>query len=227
MNINTIKDWAEDDQPRNKLLIKGIATLSDAELMAILLGTGTKGESALSVAKKILKASKNLDELGKKDVDFFTSFRGVGKAKAVILKTALEIGRRRQIASIPKKPKVTSSEKAYELIGPLLSDLRHEEFWILGLNRANMLIHKTKISSGGWHGTVVDPKVVFAEALKNYASGIILGHNHPSGNLKPSTQDIQITKKLAEAGKLLEITIHDHIIVGQEGYFSFRDEGYL
>ena len=225
--MKSIKDWAEDDQPRSKLLTKGIDSLSNAELMAILLGTGTKGQSALTLAKKILNASKNLDELGKKDIDFFTSFKGIGKAKAVILKTALEIGRRRQLSGTPKKPKITSSEKAYNIIGPVLSDLRHEEFWILGLNRANRLIHKTRISSGGWHGTVVDPKVVFAEALKNYASGLILSHNHPSGNIQPSVQDIRLTKKLAESGKMLDITIHDHIIVGQETYFSFRDEGYL
>ncbi len=227
MAISSIKDWAEEDRPREKLLLKGCESLSNAELIAILLGSGSKDESAVSLAKRILHGASSLNDLGKKSLDFFTSFKGIGDAKAITITAALELGRRRQISAPEKKKKISSSQEAYQLLGPLLADLGQEEFWMVSLNRANVVISKDRMSIGGVHGTVVDAKVIFAKALSLGASGLLLYHNHPSGQLTPSKEDRKITTKLVEAGKVLDIIVQDHLIIGSAGYFSFRDEGLI
>lgn len=223
-----ILSWAEEDRPREKLLLKGKSTLSDAELIAILIGSGTKSMSAVDVGKKILnEADNNLNELAKFSVKDLQKIKGIGQAKAIAIVSALELGRRRKGEEYKEKVRITSSNDIYQLIKPELMDLQKEEFWIILLNRANRLIKKEQISSGGVSGTVADPKIIFKAALEQYASSIILVHNHPSGNLKPSQADINLTKKMKDAGALLEIPILDHIIFSNEGYLSFADEGIL
>lgn len=223
-----IKNWAEEDRPREKLLLKGKASLSEAELIAILLGSGTSSLSAVDLAKQILSTySNNLNELARLGVKELTKFRGIGEAKAISIVAALELGRRRKETKVLRKPKITSSNDVFDLVKSDLLDLQHEEFWVLLLNRSNLVIKKHLISSGGVSGTVADPKMIFKHALGELASSIILIHNHPSGNLKPSQQDISLTKKMVEGGKLLEIPVLDHVIFTNESYFSFADEGML
>jgi DNA repair protein RadC len=224
----SIKHWAEDDQPREKLLKKGKNALSDAELLAILIRTGSKQESALDLAKRMLAtANNNLQELGKYSIEEFMNFHGVKMAKAVTIAAALELGRRRQLADIKDRPQIKSSRDAYEVIAAKLMDLPHEEFWILLLNRSNCVVHREQISLGGTAGTVVDAKIVFKKAIQGQASGIILVHNHPSGSLVPSQADISITKKLKVAGETLDIAVLDHLIISEKGYYSFADEGLM
>lgn len=227
MRISSIKDWAEEDRPREKMLLKGKSSLSDAELIAILLGSGSRDESAVSLAKRILKDSATLDDLGRKSLDFLMSYKGIGEAKAITVAAALELGRRRQMTKGDEKVKITSSQDAYKMLGPMLTDLSQEEFWILCLNNANQVISKDKISLGGVSSTLVDAKIVFAQALRQGASSIILFHNHPSGQLKPSQADIKLTEKLSSAGKVMDIRVQDHLIIGHAGYYSFIDEGLL
>lgn len=225
---SSIKDWAEEDRPREKLLLKGKGALSNAELLAILIGSGSKNESAVALSKRILSSVSSIDELGRKPLGFLMNFKGVGEAKAVSISAALELGRRRQLVKANKKRKVRSSQDAYDVLGPVLADLPHEEFWIVCLNRANLVLAKEKISVGGVHGTVVDAKVVFGYALQHSASSIILYHNHPSGEVRPSNQDLRLTKKLGEAGRVLDIKVQDHLIIGHhDRYFSFIDEGMI
>lgn len=220
-----ILSWAEEDRPREKLLLKGRSALSDAELIAILIGSGTKSLSAVDVGKQILGlAANNLNELAKFSVKDLQKVKGIGEAKAIAIVSALELGRRRKDEGFSEKARITSSNDIYELMKPELLDLPKEEFWVILLNRANRLIKKEQISSGGISGTVADPKIIFKAALDQYASSIILVHNHPSGNLKPSQADINLTKKMKEAGKMLEIPVLDHIIFGNEGYLSFADD---
>lgn len=227
-NSLNILSWAEEDRPREKLLLKGKAALSDAELIAILIGSGTRSVSAVDVAKKILnEATNDLNELAKFSVKDLKKIKGIGEAKAIAIVSALELGRRRKEKDFKEKVRITSSNDIYQLIKPELMDLQREEFWVMLLNRANRLIKKQQISSGGISGTVADPKIIFKAALDQYASSIILVHNHPSGNLKPSTADLNLTKKMKEAGNLLEIPVLDHIIFSDEGYLSFADEGML
>lgn len=224
----SILSWAEEDRPREKLLLKGKAALSDAELIAILIGSGTRSISAVGVAKNILSAAGNdLNKLAKFSVKDLRKIKGIGEAKAITIVSALELGRRRKESEFSEKVKITCSNDIYQLIKPDLMDLPLEQFWIILLNRANQLIKKEQISSGGVSGTVADPKIIFKAALDQYASSIILVHNHPSGNLKPSRADIDLTNKMKSAGKLLEIPVLDHIIFGDEGYLSFADEGIL
>jgi len=224
---NGILSWAEEDRPREKLLQKGKAQLTNAELIAILIGSGTKTLSAVDLAKQILKEFDNdLDKLALQSVQDLTKFKGIGEAKAISIVSALELGRRRK-ATQQKKMPITSSNDAFEIILPHIMDLQHEEFWLLLLNRANQVIKKEKISSGGVSGTVADPKIIFNKAIGNLASAIILVHNHPSGNLKPSASDTSLTKKLVEGGKVLEIPILDHLIVTNNNYFSFADESLI
>ncbi len=224
----SIKEWAEEDKPREKLLLKGRSALSDAELMAILIGIGSQGVSAVELSKQILAHYKNdLNELGRLSVADLMQFKGIGEAKAITILAALELGRRRQVTKVKERPKITCSQDAYNCLAGTLEDLNHEEFRILLLNRNNQVTKVETISVGGVAGTVVDPKVIFKRALDAQASSIILSHNHPSGNLKPSTQDINVTKKLVAAGKTLEINILDHIIISDKGYFSFLDEGLI
>lgn len=224
----TIKSWSPEDRPREKLILKGKAVLSDAELIAILLGSGTTTLSAVDLAKIILQAANNnLHELARLTVKDLIKIKGIGEAKAITIVAALELGRRRKDQEVDEKPKISSSKDAYQAIKADLLDIPHEEFWVLILNRANRVIKKHQISQGGVAGTVADPKIIYKSALDSLASGIILAHNHPSGNLTPSQADIDLTKKLREAGKMLEIQVLDHIIVAGQKYFSFADEGML
>jgi DNA repair protein RadC len=223
-----ILSWAEEDRPREKLLLKGKAALSDAELIAILIGSGTRELSAVDLAKMILcHADNNLNELAGLSVADLMKFKGIGEAKAISIVSALELGRRRKDAEHLKKPKITSSGDAYELMKPELLDQRQEEFWIILLNRANYVIKKIRVSTGGISGTVADPKLIFKQAMDNLASGIILAHNHPSGQLTPSDADMKLTKKLKDTGNLVDIPVLDHIVFGNSGYLSFADEGLL
>lgn len=223
-----IKSWAEEDRPREKLLAKGKKELTNAELLAIILGSGSRDESAVSLAKRILAASDhNLHTLSKLDIADFCEFKGVGAAKAVSIVATLELARRLKSTVIEDKPKITSSQDSYNLLHASMEDLGNEVFKVVYLNRRNSVITIKTISSGGISGTVVDPRLIFKEAIEQKASGIILAHNHPSGNLKPSQADLNITKKLKDAGSLLEIVVLDHLIISEAGYFSFADEGLM
>ena len=223
-----IKAWAEEDRPREKLLLKGKHSLTDAELIAILIGTGNSGETAVDLARKILSGNSNdLNLLGKMNVQELQKYKGIGQAKAVTIVAAMELGRRRKESKEVKMEKLTNSLEAVNIMQPLLGDLMHEEFWIIFLNRANGIIGKQQISKGGMSGTVADPRMIFKAALDQKAASIILCHNHPSGNNQPSTADVQLTKNISEGGKVLEITVLDHIIVTQHGFYSFADEGLI
>ncbi len=224
----TIKDWAVEDRPREKLIKKGVQSLSDAEIIALLIGSGTKNESAVELSKKVLKsANNNLNELGKLNIRDLTKMKGIGEAKAITILAALELGRRRKISEIIIKKKITQSKDVFELFQPTIGDLPHEEFWILLLNRSNRIIEKIKISQGGVSGTVIDVKIILKHAIEKLASSIILCHNHPSGNKAPSSADDAITDKLKSGAKLLDIQVIDHIIVADVEYFSYADEGKL
>jgi len=223
-----LKAWAEEDRPREKLMGKGRQVLSEAELIAILIGSGSRNETAVELSKRILSAvENNLNELGKLGVNELTKFKGIGEAKAVSIVAALELGRRRKETETVKREKITTSKDAYEAMKPKMVDLPHEEFWLVLLNRANGIIKKELISRGGVAGTVVDTKIIFKCAVEHYASSIIICHNHPSGNLKPSEADIKITKGIKEAGKIMEIPLIDHLIITDAGYYSFADEGMI
>ncbi len=224
-----IKSWAEEDRPREKLLMKGKGSLSDAELLAILLGSGSREASAVGLAQKILRSvNNNLNELGKCSVAELRKFKGVGEAKAITIVAAMEVGRRRQLSRIREKPQVACSRDAFNAIAPLLMDLPHEEFWILLLNRANRVLGREQVSQGGVAGTVVDAKIVFRTAIEGRGTtSIILCHNHPSGNLNPSQADIDLTRKLKKAGEVVDVLVVDHLIIGEGGYYSFADEGLI
>lgn len=228
MNRITIKTWAEEDRPREKLMLKGKHVLSDAELLAILISSGTAEESAVELSKRILSGAENsLNELSRQSIHDLMKYKGIGEAKAISIAAALELGRRRKESDQLRQKQIVTSKDAFEIFQPLLGDYHHEEFWVLFLNRANKVTGKQSISSGGMAGTVVDPKIIFKAALDAKASGIILCHNHPSGNTKPSQQDIELTKKMVSAGKLLEISVLDHLIVTQHAFYSFADEGMM
>lgn len=202
--------------------------MSDAELLAILLGSGSVGESAVSLARRLLLAvENNLHELGKRSIHDLQRFKGVGEAKAIAIAAALELGRRRQLSDLRERPRITSSRDAYQAVAPLLTDLSHEEFWLLLLNKANEVMARERLSTGGMSGTVVDIKMVFKSALDARASGIIAVHNHPSGNLQPSIADQELTRRLRRAGEMLDLPLLDHLIVSERGYYSFADEGAL
>ena len=223
-----IKNWSPEDRPREKLLKKGTSALSDAELIAILIGSGTPRQSAVELAKKIIQSvGNNLHELARLSVKDLMKVKGIGEARAVSIIAALEIGRRRKDQDAEEKPKISSSKDAYDQINPDLMDLQHEEFWVLLLNRANRMIRKKRVSEGGVSGTVADPKIIFKMALEELASGVIVAHNHPSGNLTASQSDIDLTRKLKEAGKFLEVQLLDHLIIAGQKYYSFADEGVI
>lgn len=223
-----IKSWAAEDRPREKLLLKGKSTLSDAELVALIIGSGTGSLSAVEVAKLVLQSvGNNLHDLAKLSVKELMKSKGIGEAKAISIVAAMELGRRRKEVEVVEKPKVSGSKEAFELVKRDLMDLEHEEFWVLLFNRANRLIKKKRVSEGGVSGTVADPKIIYKLALEELASGIIVVHNHPSGNLTASQSDIKLTKKLKEAGQVLEVQLLDHLIVAGQKYFSFADEGIL
>ena len=223
-----IKNWSAEDRPREKLLLKGTSALSDAELIAILISTGTTTLTAVELAKVVLQsAGNNLHELAGLSAVDLMKIKGIGEAKAVTIVAALELGRRRKESDPDEKPRIVTSRDAFDLVKADLLDIPHEAFWILILNRANRVVRKHQISQGGVAGTVADPKIIFKLALDALGSSIILAHNHPSGNLTASQADVDLTKKLKEAGKLLEIQVLDHLIVAGQKYFSFADEGMI
>ncbi len=223
-----IRTWAEEDRPREKLLLKGKMALSNAELIAILIGSGSRKETAVDLSKRILKSvNNNLNQLGRCTVVDLMKFRGIGEAKAISIVAALEIGRRRQTETALEKPQVRSSRDVANYIQPILGDLTHEQFWVLYLNQANKIMNSECVSSGGIAGTVADIRILFKKAIENLACSIIVAHNHPSGNLNPSQADIQLTKKLTEAGKILDIPVLDHLIIAEKNYYSFADEGMM
>ncbi len=224
----SIKEWAKDDRPREKLLTKGAESLSDSELLAILIHNGSKEKTAVDLAKEILKLGKdNLVELGKLSLTDLMKIKGIGEAKAITIAAALELGRRRQSAAPLGKPVMQTSGDIAEYLKTKLKDYRHEVFAVLYLNRANKINHFEIISEGGITGTVADPRVILRSALEKDAVNIILCHNHPSGSLKPSRADEQLTVKIKEAAKFLDIAVLDHVIVSEDGHFSFADEGIL
>jgi DNA repair protein RadC len=221
-----INQWAEDDRPREKFILKGKSALSDSELLAILIGSGSRNESAVQLCQRILASSNNnLTQLGKLTIKQLTDFKGIGEAKAISIAAALELGRRRRLDEGFELDKVTSSKSVFEIMHPIIGDLMHEEFWVLYLNNSNKIVHKAQISKGGMAATIVDVRIVFKIALENNAMSIILVHNHPSGKLMASEPDIQITKKIKLAGQHLEVKVFDHIIITDKGYYSFNDEG--
>lgn len=229
LKTTSIKSWAVEDRPREKLLKRGIQSLTDTELLAVIIGTGTKKRGVIQLSRDILSASQNnIGQLGKKSVgDLKSEFNGIGDAKAVAIVASLELGRRRKLQDAIERLKIASSQDVFEIFHPILADLPHEEFWILLLDRSNKVKDKIKISQGGLSGTVIDPRLIFRPALDALSSSIVLCHNHPSGNLKPSEADVTITKKLRKGGEILDIPVLDHIIVAEKGYFSFVDEGVI
>lgn len=224
----TIKTWAEDDRPREKLILKGRNSLSDAELLAILIGSGTREKSAVELAKEMLDFSgNNLQLFSKLTLTDLCKFKGIGEAKAITILAALELGRRRKVADKKERVQIRTSAQMYELLHTIYEDLSHEEFHIILMNRANEIIRIQKISQGGMASTIVDAKLVFKTAIDFGAATIILSHNHPSGLLVPSEKDLKVTRELVELGKILDLLIIDHIIYTDNGYFSFSDQGVL
>ena len=224
----TIKTWAIDDRPREKLLAKGKNALSDAELIAILIGSGNRQESAVALSQRILKSVEgNINQLAKLTVEKLSTFKGIGEAKAIAIITALELGKRRQLETALERPKITSSKAVFNLMQPIIGDLEHEEFWVLFLNNSNKVLAKTQISKGGLTATVVDIRLLFKRAIELASVGMIVCHNHPSGKLEPSQADKQLTEKIKLAGLTLDIKLLDHLIITEKWYFSFADEGVL
>ena len=224
----SIKNWSQDDQPREKLRDKGKTVLSDAELLAILIGSGSREESAVDLCKRILaNVNNNLNALGKLSIKQLMEFKGIGEAKAITIVGALELGRRRRQEDAVLLDKITSSKAVFETMQPILGELPHEEFWILYLNNSNKIIHKSQLSKGGITGTLVDVRLVLKNALENGATSLILCHNHPSGTLIPSQADKDLTQKLKQASESLDIKVLDHLIITEQAYFSFADENLL
>ncbi|KIA83507.1 hypothetical protein OA84_08330 [Kaistella solincola] len=224
----SIKLLAEDDRPREKFLLKGKNSLSDAELLAIIMGSGNREDSAVELARKILNSvGNNWHNLSVLQISDLTKFKGVGEAKAISIVAALEIGRRRAAQEVPEKIQITNSQETYKILAPFLADLQTEEFWAIFLNQNNRIIGKSRLSSGGINQSVVDIRILFKTALEHFATGLVVAHNHPSGNLKPSQEDLKITKQIAEAGKILNIQLLDHLILAQNSYLSFADENLL
>lgn len=221
-----IKEWALEDRPREKLLYKGISSLSDAELLAILIGSGNNEQSAVDLAREVLGiASNNLNKLGKLGVHDLVKLRGIGSAKAINILAALELGRRRKASDIIEAKKIRSSNDVYTIFNTLMADLQHEEFWILYLNRSNKILSRHKLSQGGISGTITDVRLIIKKALELLASSIIICHNHPSGNLDPSDADTRITTKIKDAASYFDINLLDHVIVTDNGYYSYADNG--
>ena len=223
-----ITDWAVEDRPREKLIQKGTASLSDAELLAILISSGTKEKSAVDLGREVLRiVNNNLNSLGKLTISDLKKLQGIGTARAVTIAAALELGRRRKLSEVPDAQHIRCSKDVSDIFQPLLSDLLHEEFWVLFLNRSNKVINRMKISQGGISGTVTDVRIIMKKAIEYLASGIIICHNHPSGNLNPSESDNKITHKIKEAGNLMDIQLLDHLIISDKDYYSFADSGIL
>ena len=227
-NSHTLKSWAVEERPREKVMANGIQYLSDTELLAILMGSGTRNTTAVELARNILGGIGNdLHELGRQSISDLQKVKGVGPAKAISIMAAMELGRRRSGVPHAEKVPVKSSETIFKLFHPLLGDLEHEEFWLLMLNRANRVLGRFKVSQGGLSGTVIDTRIILKKALDNLSSSIIVCHNHPSGNKQPSDADVKITEKLKKAAEMLEIKLLDHIIIADKSYFSFADEGLI
>jgi DNA repair protein RadC len=227
-NSQALTTWAVEDRPREKVMANGVQYLSDSELLAILLGSGTKNITAVELARQILKeAGNSLQTLGRQGIGDLVRIKGVGPAKAITLLAAMEMGRRRAGMQHPEKIPVKSSETVFRLFHPLLGDLEHEEFWLLMLNRANRVLGRYKVSQGGLSGTVIDTRIILKKALDSLSSSIIVCHNHPSGNNQPSDADVKITEKLKKAAEMLEIKLLDHLIIADKSYFSFADEGLI
>jgi DNA repair protein RadC len=224
-NYFPISDWSEEDRPREKLMLKGKESLSNAELIAILIGSGSRNESAVDLSRRILSSVNNLNSLAKLSLQQLMTFKGIGEAKAITIIAALELGRRRRVEETIELIKITSSKLVFDMMQPIIGELLHEEFWVLFLNNSNKVISKAQLSKGGLTGTVVDVRMVFRLALENGATGLILCHNHPSGNLHPSQADKEITKKLKLAGESLDVKVLDHLIISETKYYSFVDEG--
>ena len=224
----SIKFLAEDDRPREKFVLKGRNALSDAELLAIIMGSGNREDSAVELARKILDSvGNNWHNLSLLQISDLMKFKGIGEAKAISICAALEIGRRRAAQEVPEKIQISSSSDLFKVLHPYLGDLQTEQFWAIFLNQNNRILGKVQLSSGGINQSVVDVRILFKNALEHFATGIVVAHNHPSGNLKPSQEDLKITKQITEAGKLLNIQLLDHIIISQNSYFSFADESLL
>jgi len=222
----SIKSWSLEDRPREKLLEKGRSVLTDSELLAILIGSGIPGESAVDLSRKMLQTVDNsLNNLGKLSIKELTKFKGIGEARAIVIAAALELGRRRQVSEAEDIESIKSSKDIFDIMSPYLSDLQVEEFWVLLLNKSNKIIKKELISKGGVSATVVDIKLIFKSAIDNLASSIVLLHNHPSGNIKPSKEDIRLTQKVKEACEFMDVNLLDHIIIANKNYLSFIDEG--
>lgn len=227
-NKHSIKQWAKDDRPREKLLLKGAENLSNSELIAILIHNGTKEKTAVDLGKEVLKLGKdNLNELGKLTVKELMKIKGIGAAKAITIAAALELGRRRQASASLEKAVVSTSKEIANYLRSAIKDFRHEVFAVMFLNQANKVNHFEVVSEGGITGTVADPRIILKKALEHDAVSVILSHNHPSGSLKPSRADEMLTNKIKEAAKYFDIRVIDHIIVSEDGYFSFADEGLL
>ncbi|HEX8563217.1 MAG TPA: DNA repair protein RadC [Flavobacterium sp.] len=223
-----IRNWSEDDRPREKLMLKGKSALSDAELLAILIGSGSRNETAVALSQRILTSTENnLNSLGRLSTAQLMTFKGIGEAKAVTIAAAMELGRRRRSEQTVELAKVTSSATIFQLMQPILGDLQHEEFWVIFLNNSNKVVHKCQLSKGGMTGTVVDVRIAFKLALEHHATAVILCHNHPSGTLVASDADKQITRKMKLAGENLDIKVLDHVIITEHSYFSFADDGIL
>jgi len=224
----SIKSWALDDRPREKLVTKGKMVLSDAELMAILIGSGNRQESAVALSQRMLQSVEgNINELAKVSIEKLMTFKGIGEAKAINIIAALELGKRRQLENLLEKPKIGGSNDVFKLMHPIIGDLSHEEFWVLFLNNSNKVLAKLQVSKGGMTATVVDIRLLFKQALELFSVAIIVCHNHPSGNLKPCDADVQLAKKIKNAGNTLDIKLLDHLIIAEKAYFSFADEGIL
>ena len=224
----SIRNWALEDRPREKMMLKGIQSLSESELLSLLIGSGTRKASAVELARQVLNmAGNNLDKLGKFAVTDLKKLNGIGQARAITIVAALELGRRRKLAEAPEGMKIGGSQDAFTLMGPVLSDLSHEEFWVLFLNRSNRVIEKRKISQGGITGTVTDIRIILKQALDQLATSLILCHNHPSGNLQPSEADISITRRIKESAALMDISLLDHLIIAGKSYFSLADEAMM
>ena len=223
-NNFSIKQWNEDDRPREKLMLKGKIALSDAELVAILIGSGNRKESAVDLAKRILNSTNNnLNELAKLNVENLCEFKGIGNAKAIAIITALELGKRRRLEKALENPKITSSKDVFNIMQPVFSDLHHEEFWVIYLNNSNKIILKQQMSKGGITGTIVDSRTIFKKAIELQAVGMVLCHNHPSQKCFPSSKDKELTQKLKYAGETLDIKVLDHLIITIDTYYSFAD----
>ena len=220
-----ITDWAEEDRPREKMVLKGVSSLSDAELLAILIGSGNKDETAVELSQRILAANNNnLNTLGKLSIDdLVDNFKGIGEAKAISIIAALELGRRRKLSEAEVQAKIISSKNVYDIFHPILADLPHEELWVLLLNKSNKIVKRVQISRGNSNHTLVDIRLILKEAISNLASGIILCHNHPTNDLTPSFNDDAITAKLKESTSIMDIAFLDHIIIGDGDYYSYRD----